>query len=419
MNRPKMKIKSTLQIAIKSLIAHKGRSALTILGVVIGVMAIVIIVAVGRGAEGLIANEITSLGADIVWIEPGREPSGPTDFTSTILSNTLKTKDIEALQNKKNVPGLKDVAPAVIVPGSVSYMGETYRPTVFGWSATFFGNVFDVQAEEGFFFDDIAIRNNERVAVIGASVKDELFGESEAIGENIRIKNKNFKVIGVLPDKGQVMFFDIGEVVLIPYTTAQSQLLGTDYYNEVWVQAESVDAVPTLILDIEQTLRERHNITDPEKDDFYLLTQQNLLDQVGSILDIITVLLGAVVTISLIVGGVGVMNIMLVSVTERTREIGLRKAVGATESDITTQFLLEAIILTAVGGVIGIIIGTLISLVITVVFSRVVGVEWIFSFPIAATILGFAVSSAVGVIFGFYPAKQAAKKSPIEALRYE
>jgi putative ABC transport system permease protein len=414
-----MPIKSTLRIALKSLLTHKGRSALTMLGVVIGVMAIVIIVAVGRGAEGLIANEITSLGADIVWIEPGREPTGPTDFTSTILSNTLKTKDIEALQNKSNVPGLKDIAPAVVVPGSVSYMGETYKPTIFGWSARFFGNVFDIQVEEGSYFDDTAIRNNERVAVIGASVKDELFGESQAVGENIRIRDKNFRVIGILPDKGQVMFFDIGEVVLIPYTTAQSQLLGTDYYNEVWVQAESVEAVPTLVLDIEQTLRERHDITDPEKDDFYLLTQQNLLDQVSNILDIITVLLGAVVTISLVVGGVGVMNIMLVSVTERTREIGLRKAVGATENDITTQFLLEAVILTAVGGVIGIIIGTLLSLVVTVVFSRVAGVEWIFSFPLAATILGFVVSSVVGLIFGIYPARQAAKKSPIEALRWE
>jgi len=414
-----MPTKSTLAIAMKSLVAHKGRSALTILGVVIGVMAIVIIVAVGRGAEGLIANEITSLGADIVWIEPGREPSGPTDFTSTLLSNTLKTKDIEALQNKSNVPGLKDVAPAVIVPGNVSYMGETYKPTIFGWSAGFFGNVFDIQVEEGFYFDETAIDNNERVAVIGASVKDELFGESPAVGENIRVRDKNFRVIGILPDKGQVMFFDIGEVVLIPYTTAQSQLLGTDYYNEVWVQAENVEAVPTLMLDIEQALRERHGITDPEKDDFYLLTQQNLLDQVGSVLDIITVLIAAVVAISLVVGGVGVMNIMLVSVTERTREIGLRKAVGATESDITKQFLFEAVILTAVGGIIGIVIGTLLSLIITIVFSRVVGVEWIFSFPVAATLLGLAVSSIVGIIFGFYPAKQAARKSPIEALRYE
>jgi len=419
MNKKQMPTKSILRIAMKSLFSHKSRSALTILGVVIGVMSIVIIVAVGRGAEGLIGNEITSLGADIIWIEPGREPSGPTDFTSTLLSNTLKTKDIEALQKKSNVPGLKAVAPAVIVPGSVSYMGETYKPTVFGWSADFFGKVFDIQTEEGFYFDEIAIRNNEKVAVIGASVKEELFGESIAVGEIIRVKDKNFRVVGVLPDKGQVMFFDIGEIVLIPYTTAQSQLLGTDYYNEVWVQVENVDAVPATVLDIEQTLRERHGITDPEKDDFYILTQQNLLDQVGSILDIITVLLASVVTISLVVGGVGVMNIMLVSVTERTREIGLRKAIGATESDINTQFLLEAVILTTVGGLIGIIAGTLLSFVITVVFSNVVGVEWAFSFPIGATILGFAVSGIVGTIFGIYPARQAAKKHPIEALRYE
>lgn len=412
-------LKSSFNIAVKSLVKHKARSILTILGIIIGIMSIVIIVSVGRGAESLIANEITSLGADIIWIEPGREPSGPSDFANALLSNTLKTKDIEALQKKSNVPGLIDIAPAISIPGSVSYMGETYRPLIMGWSAEFFGDTFKILPEEGVYFGEIAIRNNEKVAVIGGDVKNELFGESEAVGENIRVKDKNFRVIGVLPDKGIISFFDVGQLVLIPYTTAQSQLSGIDYYNEVWVRVESVDAVPGAIIDIERTLRERHGITDPDKDDFYILTQQNLLDQISNILDIITALLASVVTISLIVGGVGVMNIMLVSVAERTREIGLRKAVGATSANITTQFLMEAVILTTIGGFLGVLLGALISFFVTVVFSQIVGVTWTFSFPISAAVLGSLVASAVGLIFGIYPARQAAKKTPIDTLRYE
>ena len=414
-----MTFRRTLQIATESILAHKARSILTILGVIIGVTSIIIIVSIGKGAENLISNEITSLGADIVWIEPGREPEGPTDFASAIFSNTLKTGDIEALKDKNNVPGLVDIAPAVMVPGSVSYEGETYRPISIGWSAKFFGNVYNIFPEEGSYFDDISIRNKEKVAVLGSRVKDELFGENNAIGETIKIKDVNFRVVGVLPKKGQIMFFDIGELVMIPYTTAQSQLLGIDYYNEVWVQVKSVDVVEETVLDIKETLRNRHGITNPEKDDFYILTQQNLLDQISNILNIVTTLIGSVVAISLVVGGVGIMNIMLVSVAERTKEIGLRKAIGATKENITTQFLLEAAILAGVGGLFGIIFGAIISFAITTVFSAVTDIPWTFVFPLPAAVLGFVVAIITGIVFGIYPARQAAKKSPIEAIRYE
>lgn len=414
-----MTFRRTLQIATESILAHKARSILTILGVIIGVTSIIIIVSIGKGAENLISNEITSLGADIVWIEPGREPEGPTDFASAIFSNTLKTGDIEALKDKNNVPGLVDIAPAVMVPGSVSYEGETYRPISIGWSAKFFGNVYNIFPEEGSYFDDISIRNKEKVAVLGSRVKDELFGENNAIGETIKIKDVNFRVVGVLPKKGQIMFFDIGELVMVPYTTAQSQLLGIDYYNEVWVQVKSVDVVEETVLDIKETLRNRHGITNPEKDDFYILTQQNLLDQISNILNIVTTLIGSVVAISLVVGGVGIMNIMLVSVAERTKEIGLRKAIGATKENITTQFLLEAAILAGVGGLFGIIFGAIISFAITTVFSAVTDIPWTFVFPLPAAVLGFVVAIITGIVFGIYPARQAAKKSPIEAIRYE
>jgi putative ABC transport system permease protein len=414
-----MKYTYTAKTAFTSLRHHKSRSALTILGIVIGVVSIIFIVSMGGGAEDLIVGEVASLGAEIIWIEPGREPQGPTDLTTGLLNNTLKDKDILALMNKSNVPHLEAIAPSVSVSGSVAYEGETYRPFIIGWSAEFFREVFKIFPDEGILFDELAIRNQEKVAVIGSKVKEELFGGSEAVGKNIKINGKNFRVVGVLPSKGQVLFFDVGELVLIPHTTAQSYLLGIDHFHEVWARVDHVDNIPVTVRDIEATLRERHSITDPKKDDFYILTQDNLLDQIGSILGIITAAIGSIVAIALVVGGVGVMNIMLVSVTERTREIGLRKALGATEKDIVLQFLTEAVMLTLIGGVVGLLIGAVFSYAAAVIITEYAGLSWSFEFPYFAALLAFAVSAAVGLLFGIYPARQAARKSPIEALRYE
>ncbi|MBN2198186.1 ABC transporter permease [Candidatus Wolfebacteria bacterium] len=414
-----MLLKYIFKTAGINILANKSRSILTVIGIVIGVTSIITILSIGGGVENLIVGEISSLGADIIWIEPGREPSGFSDFTSTIFSNTLKEKDIEALKRKENVPDLIDIAPALSVPGSVSYGGETYKPMIMGWSAKFFEDVFKIYPEEGISFDETAIRNKERVAVIGSKVKEELFGTEEALGKSIKIGNQRFKVIGVLPPKGQIFFFDVGEFVLIPYSTAMTYILGIDYYNEVWVRVKNVDLIPTTVEDIKRVLRERHNIIDSEKDDFYIMTQQNMIDQVENILDILTIAIGAIVAIALVVGGVGVMNIMLVSVTERTKEIGLRKSLGATKKDIIYQFLVEAIILTFLGGIIGIILGLILSYGATLIVSKLLGVDWAFQFPIFAIILGVLSSVLTGLVFGIYPAFQAAKKEPIEALRYE
>jgi putative ABC transport system permease protein len=400
--------------------ANKVRSFLTILGIVIGVSAIILIVSLGKGAENLILDQLGGLGADMIVIRPGQEPTGPTDVAETMFADSLKIRDVEALRRKSNVPTLAEVTPLVIVPGSMTYRGETYRPTIIGGSSEFLSALFNVYPDQGVLYSDVDIRQKASVAVIGSKVEEELFGKGErGLGKVVKIKDRNFRIVGVFPHKGQISIFNIDDVVFIPETTAQQYLLGTDYYTELIARAESPELVARTVRDIELTLRELHGITDPTKDDFFIVTQEGLVQQVGVILGALTAFLSAVVAISLVVGGIGVMNIMLVSVTERTKEIGLRKALGATDRDILRQFLLEAVILTGIGGLTGIAIGVLLAIFVSFILTEVLGYNWTFSFPFFAAALGFGVSALVGLAFGIYPARIASKKSPIEALQYE
>ncbi len=414
-----MRLTHTFTTATTALTAHKSRSFLTVLGIVIGITAIILMMAIGSGAQKLILNEISGLGTETIVIRPGREPQGPTDVAGTLLSDSLKKRDVDALLKKSNVPDLVSVMPAVLVPGSVSYGGETFTPTIFGGSAEFLVDAFAVYPERGVIFTNEDIAQRSSVAVIGSKVEEELFGNMSALGKQITIKNKKFRVIGIFPPKGQVAFLNINELVVVPYTSAQSYLLGIDHFHEIITRAKSPEAVERTVKDIELTLRQSHGITDPKKDDFFVVTQQGVVDQVKTIIGALTAFLSSVVAIALVVGGIGVMNIMLVSVTERTREIGLRKALGATNRDILTQFLLEAVMLTALGGIIGILLGALLSFLAGIILTQTVGLNWEFSFPVSAAVLGLSVSAIVGLIFGIYPARKAAKKSPIEALRYE
>lgn len=408
-------IKYTILNAFEAIITNKTRSFLTVLGIVIGVAAIIIIMSLGQAAEDLILGEINQMGAETVVVLPGQL----TDETA-IFSDSLTERDLEALKRSSNVPNLDRIMPAVTVLGQLNYLRETYRPTIMlGAEADFFGDVFNVFPSEGSIFTDMDIQSRARVILIGSKVKEELFGFSDAVGQRVTIKDQQFRVVGVYPPTGQRGLFDIDDLVIMPYTTAQTYLLGTSHFHRFIIRADSADNVDKVAHNVRATLRETHNIDPGRDDDFDVQTQQGLLDQISIIIGAFTAFLAAAVGVALIVGGIGVMNIMLVSVTERTREIGLRKAVGATKSTIMQQSLWEAVTLTLVGGIIGIILGALISYGISLILAQVLVSTWTFSFPVFAAILGVTMSTIVGVVFGLYPAKKAAEKSPIEALRYE
>jgi putative ABC transport system permease protein len=389
---------------------------LTILGIVIGITAIMLVVSLGAGAQELILGQVQGLGTNTIAVIPGREPSGPSDV-AFLFSDSLKEKDVTALKNKANVPGLKSLMPTVFGAGSASYNSNTYQTSIFG-ATDLMVEIFDLHPQGEFFSaDNVSSRSD--VVVLGSKIAVKLFEDEVPLDKKIKIKGRNFKVIGVLPETGGGSLFNFDDMVLVPYTTAQDYITGKKSFNRLIIQAYTDKDVPVTAEDIKITLRDSHGITDPEKDDFTVQTQQDLANRLSTITNALTYFLVAVASIALFVGGVGIMNIMLVSVTERTREIGLRKALGATDKDILTQFLLEAVLLTAIGGLVGIILGASLAFIIAIALSKGLGVNWTFVFPWVGAFLGLSVSALIGLIFGGYPARQASKKSPIEALRYE
>jgi len=413
-----MNLYSQYKIAAIALTRHKSRSALTILGIVIGIMSIILVMAIGRGTEDLILDQIRGFGSRTMSVEPGRMPQGLGDVYE-IFTESLGDKEVKAIKNKNNVRGNNRVAPFVGLMETVSHESEKMRTQIHGASELWM-EILTVTPTQGEMFTDIDVKQMARVAVIGDEVKNKLFGESDAIGQKIKIKGQNFKVVGIMPPTGVMMMMNIDDIIIIPYTTAQKILLGISHYHAILVEAETEELVPFIAEDIKTTLREMHDITDPDKDDFHVGTMEDAMSIIGGVTSALTLLLIAIAAISLIVGGIGIMNIMLVSVTERTREIGLRKAIGATRKDIITQFLLESVILTIIGGIIGILLGAFFTWLTGFAIRRFGGfVSWRFYFPISAVVMGIGVAATVGLIFGIYPAKKAAQKSPIEALRYE
>jgi putative ABC transport system permease protein len=333
----------------------------------------------------------------------------------------LKNKDLELLSKKENVPGAETVMPIVFGADTGAYGNETYHLTVFSGSEAM-QKILHINPSPGAFFTADDVREYSDGIVIGYKVKDRFFPDDEAstaLGKKIRIKGKNFRIIGIIPKEGQSSVFNFDDAIVLPYTTAQRYIFGTKYFNRMIVEAMSEEAITDTVVDIENTLRISHNITDPSKDDFFVETQANIVNRLGVITSALTALLVALAGISLVVGGIGIMNIMLVSVTERTREIGLRKAVGATNGDILAQFLIESVMLTLLGGAIGIALGAGLSYGASAAINKFAGIAWTFSFPVKAAALGLSVSTFVGLVFGIYPASQAARKNPVEAMRFE
>ena len=376
-----------------------------------------LVVSLGAGAQNLILGEVQGLGTNTIAVIPGREPTGPSDVTA-LFSDSLKNKDLDALNNKANVPDLTLIMPTTFAASNASYESNDYQVTIFGATERM-ADIFDLTPSEGQFFDASDVASLSSNVVIGADVATHLFDTQDPLGQNIKIKGRNFRIIGVLPKSGGGSLFNFDADVIMPYTTVQTYITGQKYFNRIIMQATNDAAVPVTADDIRLTLEESHNITDPTKDDFTVQTQQDLANRLGTITSALTWFLVAVASIALFVGGVGIMNIMLVSVTERTREIGLRKALGAKDRDILSQFLLEAVLLTVIGGAVGIFLGSSLAFITAFALSHFLALNWNFVFPWSGAILGISVSAIIGLVFGGYPASQASKKSPIEALRYE
>ncbi|MDD5731396.1 MAG: ABC transporter permease [Patescibacteria group bacterium] len=412
-----MRISNTIKISLAGLKANKLRSALTILGIVIGITSIILVVSIGNGAQSLILGEIQSMGSRTLTVEPGKPTGGFQDMMN-IFRTSLKDKDLDALQKKANVPHLQDMIPLVFTSDNINYENQSYAGSVLGSGEKIF-EFYNLTPKSGNFFTEDDVKAKADVAVIGSVVAEKLFGASDPIGQKIRVRSKTLRVVAVLPEKGGGFSFDYNKSIITPYTTAKDYILGQKYYNEFIIRVDDEKNVDATVSDIQITLRNSHGITDPEKDDFNVMTQKDLMKTVGTVTTVMTLFLAMVAAISLLVGGVGIMNVMFISVTERTKEIGLRKALGATNGDILNQFLFEAIYLTMVGGLLGIFFGTLFSYIAAIGLSSALSSTWKFSFPYDAALWGILTSVFIGVVFGIYPAYSASKKNPIEALRYE
>lgn len=413
-----MLTKYALKTAVGGVTKHKSRSALTILGIVIGIASIILIQSLGQGAEGLIMGEFSGLGSNVMEIQPGAEPTGLMDFSDALFSDVLKERELNALSNKANVPGVASITPSVMVTGSVTNGTEFSRPMMLG-SAPSIANLYDLYPEQGRFITDEDVSARALVGVIGYETAQDLFGNSEAIGQRFKIKDTTIRVIGILPEKSSVSLLDSKNMIIVPWSTAQQYLTGTNHFQSIVISAINEDEVFNVKADVERTLRDLQGITDTDKDNFRVTTMDDAAEMVATVTGILAILLSSVAAISLVVGGIGIMNIMLVSVTERTKEIGLRKALGAKNRDILLQFLIEAVILTSAGGILGVLLGAGFSFLLSIIFTSVLNMSWTFAFPIQAAAIGIAVSSAVGLVFGIFPARQASQKSPMEALRYE
>jgi putative ABC transport system permease protein len=400
------------QETYSAITVNKVRSGLTILGIVIGIGSVIAMISIGQGAQSSIEANIQSLGSNLLLITPGTQRGpGFTVSTGRGSAQTLTQEDADAIGQELTTA--RAVAPEISRRYQITSRGKNTNTQVVG-TVSAYPIVRNVEVSDGSFITDQHVRNLAKVAVLGPTTRDDLFGENaSAIGQTIRINRVDFKVIGITVAKGGSGFTNQDDMVFVPLSTAQRFLAGDTYVTTISVAAENQESMAATQQEITDLLLSRHHISDPQLADFSVLNQADIVATASSITTTFTILLGAIAGISLVVGGIGIMNMMLTTVTERTREIGLRKAIGAKRKDINAQFLLEAVMLTFLGGVVGVLFGWLISLAVSQFAGIATSIAW------WAIALAFGVSAGIGIIFGYYPARRAAALNPIEALRYE
>ncbi len=415
------KILQSFRFALRSIGSHKTRTVLSLIGVVIGVFSVVVVMTLGNGVKSFVLGQVESFGTDLIQVEvkiPNTGNMSNANATSRAQGTqitTLTTDDKDAIEK---LPNIVSAYAGTIGQERATYGSVGKRVLLFGASSEV--TIVDRKAElaEGRFYTREEESSQARVIVLGAGVKETFFGSGTAVGESITMKGEKYRVVGVLASRGSAGFFDLDTLAYVPVTTLQKKILGVNYVQMISVRMEDVTREEETVADIIGLLRKRHDITTPDKDDFSVTSTKQAQDTLGNVLGSLTILLLALTSISLVVGGVGIMNIMYVSVTERTSEIGLRKALGATSTNILYQFLFESLIITLLGGVVGILLGIVVSLGLTQVFKNL-GYAFALRFTWDTLLLGAGFSLLVGIVFGLSPAYRAAQLSPMEALRKE
>ena len=403
-----------IKIAFQALFLNKMRSFLTMLGIIIGVGAVVAMISVGVGAKQSVVSSIQDIGSNLIIITPGNPEREEDVGLQLILGGQqpkLKSNDVQAIKREATL--ISGVAPIVYNSSAITYLNKSARTTICASSEDYL-KLYNMDVEKGNFFKKSDVTNASNVAVIGKTTAKKLFGKIEPIGKITRIDGKNFKVIGILEARGADMFgIDQDDIIIIPVTTALNKLYGLDSYNMIIAQSTSDKDINAATEEIRSILRKHRNIKFGEKEDFMIQSQTQILDVISAVTGIFTVVIASIAGISLLVGGIGIMNIMLVSVTERTREIGIRKAIGAKNRDILVQFLVESTVLSVTGGILGILFAIFVSTILNT-FTPLKT-----SITAQPVIIAIVFSTIIGLFFGIYPAMRAAKLNPIDALRYE
>jgi len=406
-----MRVLNLLKIATKAIILNKTRTLLTMLGIIIGVASVIAMLAIGEGSKESIRTTISAMGSNMITIRPGADDRGPARGSGGDVQ-TLTLQNYEVIKEQATL--LSYITPVVNGGGQVISGSNNWPSTIYGVNPDYL-KIKVVDLQNGSMFTDAEVTSASKVAVIGQTVVDNVFPDGqEPVGQMIRFNNIPFKVIGVLEEKGENTFGqDQDDVVIAPYTTVQKRILAIDYLNQIMASAVSEDDAPNAVTEVTQILRTQHKLMDSEADDFSVRSMEELISTFSSTSEMLTILLVAVASISLLIGGIGIMNIMYVSVKERTKEIGLRMAVGGKGSDILMQFLIEAILISITGGVLGVLLG----LGATVFIEKFL--NWPTSVAMYSIVISFAVCAVTGIFFGWYPARKASSLDPITALRYE